>query len=221
MVKIKFCGITNEKDALWAANMGVNYVGLNFFPNSPRKISVGMAMKIASGLPSFVETVGVFVDEDIKNILKITKKVKFSLLQLHGNESPEYCEELAGRLKDLIVVESLWKSQVKIIKAFRVNADFDTECLKNYNSADYFLLDTYVPGIEGGTGVSFNWEIAVKSKEAGKQIFLAGGLNPENVASAIERVNPFAVDVCSGIEKSPTRKDHEKMHRFIKAIRNI
>lgn len=219
MTKIKICGITNEKDALWAANMGVDFIGLNFYKNSPRKISLDMAKKVSSALPDFVKSVGVFVDEEPKTVLKLIQKARLKIVQLHGSESPQYCEELKAKIADFVQADSLWAAKTQIIKAFRIGSGFNMEQIRDYTAADYILLDTLSDNMEGGTGQTFNWDIASEVKKLGKLVFLAGGLTPENVREAIEKVEPYAVDVCSGVERSATRKDHDKMHLFVKAVR--
>jgi len=228
MTKIKICGITNEKDALWAANAGVDFIGLNFYKNSPRKISVDMAKKITAALPEFVKSIGIFVDEEIEIILKIIKKVGLGAVQLHGNETPEYCAQLKEKISATVPANLLWEGKPQIIKAFRIKPGFSTEQvfgaehpLSKYQNVDYFLLDTFIEGAAGGTGQTFNWDIALEFKKIGKPIFLSGGLTPENVSEAIKKVEPFAVDVCSGIERTPTRKDYDKMLAFVKAVRKI
>jgi len=225
MVKVKICGITNEKDALWATNLGADYLGFNFYrgdhlKGSSRKISVELAKKIISKLPSFVLAVGVFVNEEIKTVLKIVKKCNLKLVQLHGEETPEYCENLKLQVTSY---------RLQVIKAFRIENEKSLEIIPQYlDKVDYFLLDTYVLGIEGGSGEVFNWDLAVKVKEEvatsmgnPKPIFLAGGLNPENVQEAIIKVRPYAVDVASGVERLPRRKDYEKMRNFIHTVRSI
>ncbi|MFH0947740.1 MAG: phosphoribosylanthranilate isomerase [Elusimicrobiota bacterium] len=221
MTKIKICGITNEKDALWAANAGVDFIGLNFYKNSPRKISVDMAKKITASLPEFVKSVGVFVDEEIDVILKIVKKVQLTVVQLHGNETSEYCDQLKEKISTSIPANTLWENKSQIIKAFRIGENFRTEQMSQYNNVNYFLLDTFVEDLLGGTGQTFNWDAAVEIKKLGKPIFLSGGLTPGNVSEAIKKVEPFAVDVCSGIERTPTRKDYDKMLSFVKAVRKV
>lgn len=206
---------------MWASNMGVDFLGLNFYKNSPRKISLDMAKKIASGLPDFVRSVGVFVDEEIKTILKVIQKVHLTMVQLHGSETPQYCQELKSKITNSVQAESLWAAKTQIIKAFRIGNGFSIEQIPAYKDIDYCLLDTMVENIEGGTGQAFNWDIALEIKKLGKPFFLAGGLTPENIREAIKKVEPFAVDVCSGIERSPTRKDHDKMHQFVKAVREM
>jgi len=209
MVKIKICGITNEKDAIWATNLGVDYLGFNFYKLSPRKISPKLASQIIRKLPNFVQPVGVFVNEEIKTILRIVKKCNLSLIQLHGEETAEYCQKLKDEMS---------KVKRQIIKAFRMRDEEGLKVLPEYtDKADYFLLDTYVPGMEGGTGETFNWDLAIKARDlvAPKPIFLAGGLTPDNVAEAVEKVKPYGVDVASGVERLPRRKDYEKMKLFI------
>lgn len=215
MVKIKICGITNDKDALWATNLGADYLGFNFYKESPRKISPELAKKIITSLPPFVTSVGVFVNEEIKTVLKIVKKCNLSLVQLHGEETAEYCFQLKSKVQN---------PNSKIIKAFRIRDERSLEVIPQYlEKVDYFLLDTYVEGVEGGTGEIFNWDLAVKTKEliSSKPIFLAGGLTPENVQGAIKRVQPYAVDVASSVERLPRRKDYEKMKSFIQAVKGV
>jgi phosphoribosylanthranilate isomerase len=207
MVRIKICGITNEKDALWAVNMGADYIGFNFYKNSPRKISQKLAAQIIGKLPSFTQPVGVFVNEEVRTVKRIAEKCRLSLIQLHGEETPEYCRELQAQ-----------SHRLKIIKVFKIRNKENLEGMERYD-VDYYLLDSYVPGIEGGTGEIFNWDLAVEAKQFGKPIFLAGGLTPDNVTLAIEKVNPYGVDVASGVERTPRRKDYELMSEFIKRIR--
>lgn len=207
MVRIKICGITNEKDALWAVNLGADYIGFNFYKNSPRKISPKLATQIIGKLPPFTQPVGVFVNEEIRIVKRITEKCRLNLVQLHGEESPEYCREL-----------QVQSARLKIIKAFRIKNKENLEEMKRYG-VDYYLLDSYVPGVEGGTGEIFNWDVAVEAKQFGKPVFLAGGLTPDNITQAIEKVNPYGVDVASGVEKTPRRKDYDLMREFINRIR--
>ena len=212
MTKIKICGITNEKDALWAASLGIDYLGMNFYKDSPRKVSAQTAKKIVDKLPAFTQGVGIFVDEDINSIVKIGKKCRLSFVQLHGNESPQYCDELSSLLAKA--------NGCKIIKAFRIRDEDSLKEIPQY-SIEYILLDAFVQGELGGTGETFNWDLAVKAKEFNKPIFLSGGLSVENVKDAIEKVNPYAIDVASGIERLPRRKDYDKMHEFVHKVRQI
>jgi len=232
MLKIKICGITNRQDALWITNMGADYIGLNFYSGSPRKISIKYARELVNALPPFILSVGVFVNHPIEDIKKILKKCPLKLLQVHGDETVDYC----GELKAL---------NLPVIKAFRIGDESDLEQITGYKDVcDYILLDKKTkdkpvetetdsdtqdggqttseePSKEeqatlfGGTGETFDWDLAVKAKDFGKPIFLAGGLNPENITEAIEKVRPFAVDAASGVEKSPKRKDFDKVKDFI------
>ncbi|MFB0526672.1 MAG: phosphoribosylanthranilate isomerase [bacterium] len=207
MVKIKICGITNEKDALWAVNLGADYIGFNFYKDSPRKISPKLAGQIIGRLPPFTQPVGLFVNAEMKAIKRIAEKCRLNLVQLHGEETPEYCRELQTQ-----------SARLKIIKAFRMRGKENLGDIERYN-VDYYLLDSYVPGIEGGTGEIFNWDLAVEAKQFNKPVFLAGGLTPDNVVQAIEKVNPYGVDVASGVERTPRRKDYDLMREFINRIR--
>jgi phosphoribosylanthranilate isomerase len=211
MVKVKICGITNVEDALWAASLGADYIGLNFCKSSIRNISAENAKGIVEKLPYFVIPVGVFVDEDENRIQKIVKKTNIKIIQLHGNETPEKCR----RIKEML--------SLPVIKAFKVKDETIIETIRNYLlDIDYILLDTYVEGMDGGTGVVFNWDIAAKiSKEYEKPVFLAGGITPENVVSAIEKVSPYGIDVASGVERSPRRKDYDKMRSLILSAKGL
>lgn len=204
MTKIKICGITNSEDATWVANLGADYIGLNFAKESKRKISLDKAREIVQALPPYIEKVGLFVNEEPKLMEKALADCKLGLLQFHGEESPEYCRQFKGR--------------AKIIKAFRVKDEQSLTEISRYD-VDFYLLDTFVQGEAGGTGQAFNWDLAVRVKEFGRPIFLAGGLNMENVAEAIKKVQPYAVDVSSGVEASPRRKSVELMQEFIKNAR--
>lgn len=198
MSKVKICGITNLQDANWVVSLGAEYLGFNFHSKSPRKISYKLAGEIISKLPPFSEPVGVFVDEEIDNIVKAIGQCKLKLIQLHGKEQPEYCDSLKAKIQD---------TGVKIIKAFRIKGEGSIRNLPRYkDTADYFLLDTYVPGVEGGTGEVFNWDVAKEAKKYDKPIFLAGGLTPENVAEAVKTAWPYAVDVAGGVERLPKEK---------------
>jgi phosphoribosylanthranilate isomerase len=210
MVKVKICGVTNFDDALLVANLGSDFIGFNFWPESPRKVSVKNAREMALKMPPFVSPVGVFVNELSEEVVKTAKKAGLKYIQLHGSETPEYCKavkEAAG---------------LPVIKAFRVSDEKSLESIPAYLDAiDYLLLDAFVEGEPGGTGQTFNWDTAVKAKELGKPVILAGGLTPENVTEAILKVAPFAVDVASGVERLQRRKDYDKMNKFIRAARGL
>lgn len=200
--KVKVCGITNAGDADYAARAGVDALGFNFYPGSPRYITAETARTIIDQITRPVSRIGVFVNEEIDNILAVLSVAPLDALQLHGDESPEYLDQLRKR------------SALPIIKAFRVSKDFDPDNIREYN-LDSVLLDTYSPGEYGGTGETFNWDIARKVQKIVPQMYLAGGLSLDNIKSAVRQVVPFAVDVCSGVEKEKGIKDLRKMETFI------
>ena len=202
-IKIKVCGTTNLKDALFAVDSGADAIGFIFYKKSPRCILQKDAKDIVAKLPPFVETVGVFVNETSDRVNRIAEQCKLTAIQLHGDESPAFCRRIKRR----------------VIKAFRVK---DTNSFKGM--ADYdvsgFLLDSYNEESKGGTGKTFDWNLALRAKKQGP-VILAGGLNPYNVYTAIHRVKPYGVDVCSGVEKSPGIKDSVKIDEFIKSVRKF
>jgi phosphoribosylanthranilate isomerase len=201
-VRIKICGITNAEDAIAAADLGADAIGFVFAP-SPRQISPDKAREIIMALPPLVQTVGVFVDEDPEKVASTAALCHLDLLQFHGKESASYCRGFGQR----------------VIKAVQVQGPDGLEGCSEYSGVvDAFLLDTYVPGQKGGTGLTFDWNLALEAKRFGR-IILAGGLNPDNVAAAITAVKPYAVDASSGLELKPGVKDHEKMARFIQRVR--
>ena len=205
MVKIKICGITNLEDALLAAELGADALGFIFFPQSPRKVAPETAREIIAQLPPFVASVGVFVDEAAAVLKELAARVGLDWVQLHGQESPEYCRSLGRR----------------VIKGFRIKDENSLRELEPYRDAvQAFLLDTYKKGQVGGTGEVFDWYLAREAKKFG-QIILAGGLTPENVGQAIAIALPAAVDAASGPEAEPGRKDPAKLRAFFKAIRGI
>lgn len=195
-MKVKICGITNFEDALSAANYGADALGFIFFKGSPRYIEPEKAREIISYLPPFIITVGVFVNEEPAKIRKIMEFVGINILQLHGDEPPEICK--------------IWQ---RVIKAFRVINLTDLKPLERYRTSAN-LLDTYSPDAYGGTGLTFNWDIAVEAKRYG-HVILSGGLNPENIEQAIKWVRPYAVDVSSGVEMYKGKKDLAKLREFI------
>lgn len=209
MNKVKICGITNREDAYLAAMLDVDYLGFNFYKNSPRYILPEKAREIIDGLPSCLISVGVFVNEKIERILEIVATCNLSVVQLHGKETPAYCLDLAKRNNNL-----------RIIKAFRVKERFDLQELFSYK-VDYYLLDSFIQGQYGGTGKVFNWDLAIKVKEMGKPLFLSGGITLKNVKEAIIKVNPDVLDVASGVENLPGRKDPQKMKRFMEIVKSV
>lgn len=193
--RIKVCGITSAEDAKEAIRVGVDAIGFIFAEKSPRYITPEKAKEIVTELPPFVHFVGVFVDKDPVEIEEIIEYCDLSYVQLHGNEDPEYCHKLSQAA-----------TPCRVIKAFRVSSATEAEEFAAYeDSVTGFILDTYVKGQEGGTGQPFDWSI-IESLNLKLPVILAGGLGPENIAEAIKRVKPFAVDVNSGVEESPGKK---------------
>ena len=197
MVKVKICGITNYDDALAAAEFGADALGFVFYKKSPRHITPEKAAQIIYRLPPFVATVGVFVDEKKEEVEKVMGRIGLTAAQFHGNEPPEACE-----------------IPRRTIKAIRIKELTDLDPMRHYQ-VSAFLLDAYTPEALGGTGQVFNWSIAMDARAYGK-IILAGGLTPENVATAVQMVKPYGVDVASGVELEPGIKDHEKLRLFIR-----
>lgn len=201
MTRVKICGVTRLADALHAARAGADAIGLNFYPRSPRCVSVEAAAEIAAALPDGVWTVGVFVDAPRDAIAAVAERVGLDAIQFHGDEPAAFC---AG-----------WDR--KTIKAVRVDAPGALAGASGY-PVDYVLADAYVAGRPGGTGrqVPLEWLVGVPSE----RLILAGGLTPESVAAAVRAVHPVAVDVASGVESAPGIKDPEKVERFIANARN-
>jgi phosphoribosylanthranilate isomerase len=204
MTFIKICGITNLPDALAAVDCGADALGFNFYPPSSRYIEPFAARQIIEQLPKTVLTVGVFVNEVTpETVSAIASEAGVRALQLHGDESPEYCAELNG-----------WY----VIKALAVNDDFNEHRTLEYE-VDAVMLDASHKTLRGGTGRVIDWSIARRVNELGVRLFLAGGLSPENVQEAIAAVKPFAVDACSALEQAPGRKDHHRLRAFLDAVR--
>ena len=205
MTKVKICGITELRDALKAHELGADFVGFIFFENSPRKIDTTAASRIIKGLPDGLEKVGLFLNQDEEYVRRTARTCGLDILQLHGRETPEYCARL--------------RKDFKIMKSFKIKDASSLEDVNDYDDVDFYLFDTYVKGMPGGTGKSFDWDL-LKGKTFKKGIFLAGGLKPENVAAAVGKVSPYAVDVASGVEKSPGKKDHRLLKEFIDNAKN-
>jgi len=201
-VKVKICGITNVRDGTAAVEAGADALGFIFCEQSPRRISLETAAGIIRELPSFVVKVGVFVNAREEIVSRAIAECGLNLLQFHGEETPEYCLRFG----------------LMSMKAFRISDAASLQRLADYKT-DAWLLDSYSPGKAGGTGERFNWDLAVEAQKWGRLIFLAGGLTPENVAEAVQRVHPYAVDVSSGVEASPGKKDPAKVKAFIAAAR--
>lgn len=201
MVRVKICGITRPEDAAAAADAGADAIGL-VFAESPRRVSLDQARAVVDALPPFVTPVALFVDEAAEVIRETCASLGVSTVQLHGRETPEFALSLRG---------------LCVIKAFRIGAEADLEPIAGYPAAAY-LLDSKVKGRAGGTGVPLDWALAARATSLGR-IILAGGLRPENVASAIRRVVPYGVDVSSGVESEPGKKDPAKVWAFVAAAR--
>jgi len=195
---IKICGITSVEDARAAVEAGADAIGFIFVPDTPRYIELDVAHEIAREVPETVKRVGVFVSEGAETINRLVRAVPLDVVQLHGDESPE----------------AAYRLDVPVFKVVRVSGEIDGEQLKAYNARAY-VLDTFVEGAHGGTGKTFDWDLALPVIEAGLPVLLSGGLTPDNVAEAVRRTRPFGLDVSSGVEAGPGRKDHDKVRAFI------
>lgn len=200
-VKVKVCGVRRLEEAQAALTGGADALGFNFWPQSRRYITPRAALEVIRELSPVSSIVGVFVNDEINRIIDIASELQLSAVQLHGDESPEYCGGLGS---------------IKTIKAIRVGQDFDLSVIKNY-PVSMVLLDSSIEGSYGGTGQQFDWRIAIEAKALAR-IILAGGLNAENVWEAITHVRPAAIDVCSGVEAEPGRKDLDKLRRFMGVV---
>jgi len=202
--RVKICGITNVADGQAAAEAGADLIGLMFYEPSPRYVSLAAAAAIARALPPEVQRVGVFVNPTTELVRRAIGECQLSLLQFHGDEPPDFCTQFG----------------LMSLKAFRIRDAASLDALPNYET-DGYLLDAYSPEARGGTGEKFNWDLAVEAQKFGKPIFLAGGLTPANVAAAVKQVQPFAVDVSSGVESAPSKKDPAKVKAFIAAAKSV
>jgi phosphoribosylanthranilate isomerase len=205
MTFIKICGITNLEDALAAVAVGADTLGFNFYKPSPRYITPQGARAIIEQLPGSPLTVGVFVNEAPDAVRTIANEAGVRALQLHGDESPDYCRELA--------------SDTYVIKSLAVSDSFDPKLACAYQ-VDAIMLDTRDNHLRGGTGRVFDWSIAQQVSQIVPKLYLAGGLSPENVAEATKKVRPYAVDACSALEDRPGTKNHERMRAFVDTVRN-
>ena len=206
MTKVKICGITNLEDALMSVKFGADALGFNFYEKSPRYITPERAREICAGLPQEVLKVGVFVNANLDKIIEIAVIVKLGAVQLHGDETPEFISEIKKRFSG------------EVIKALRVSENFKPEDVLQFN-ADAILLDAFSKNEYGGTGGTFDWEIARNVQAIFPKMYLAGGLSVENVADAILKVKPFAIDACSLLEKEKGIKDTLKVKDFIFAVK--
>ncbi len=206
MVRVKICGITTWADAKLAIDVGADALGFNFYPPSPRAVSPAQAWRIIRRLPPLVEAVGVFVNWSPLAVDTLASALGLHAVQLHGDESPAVVAEFA--------------EVHPVIKAFRVRPGFRPAVLGRYRRAAAFLLDGFHPRLRGGSGKQFDWSIARRARRYGR-IVLAGGLAPENVAGAIREVEPFAIDVCSGVESKPGKKDPVRLHELMQEVEAV
>jgi phosphoribosylanthranilate isomerase len=204
-VRIKICGITNVADANAAVEAGADALGFMLFDGSPRHVTLVQAASIIRQVPPFVAKVGVFVNATEETVRQAIASCGLDTLQFHGDETPQFCRKF---------------SPLKVIRAFRIKDASSLAQLKKFDT-DAWLMDSYVAGKHGGTGEKFNWHLACEAKESGRPIVLAGGLRPENVAEAVHEVWPYAVDVSSGVESAPGKKDHKAIKDFVAAVRGI
>jgi phosphoribosylanthranilate isomerase len=202
--QVKICGITNVADARAAAEAGADMIGLNFYDGSPRHITLATAVEISRALPPVVLRVGVFVNPVEALVTRAIAECGLSLLQFHGDEPSDFCTQFG----------------LMCMKAIRVRDEDSLQQLEHFHT-DAFLLDAHSQTGLGGTGEKFNWDLAIAAQKFGKPIFLAGGLTPENVADAVKKVRPFAVDVSSGVESAPGKKDAAKVRAFIAAAKSV
>jgi phosphoribosylanthranilate isomerase len=201
--KVKICGITNYEDAAAAMNMGADVLGFNFYSKSPRYITPEKASEIVRKLPAFIDLAGVFVNSSIDETREIAGNCQLDWVQLHGDETPEFCKWLAY-------------DSPKTMKAIRVKDASDLDRVDTY-STDAVLLDAYDPKRYGGTGITFDWNII---GHITRRVFLAGGINPDNAVAAVE-LGVYGIDVCSGVEAKPGKKDHKKMKQLFDNIRHL
>ena len=202
MIHVKICGITSFNDAIMATNYGASALGFIFYEKSPRYINPEILKTWISNVPSSIKKVGVFVNKDVDKVNKIAEELNLGMVQLHGDESPEYCNQMIR----------------PVIKVFRVNNKFDSIMLNNYQVAT-FLFDTYNKENHGGTGESFDWQ-SILQLNTEIPVILSGGLNADNVLEGIEVVKPSAVDVNSGVEAAPGKKDEEKIKNLFTILKN-
>lgn len=203
-VRVKICGIGQPEEALCAARCGADAIGLVFHDASPRRVSIEQASKIVYALPPFISTVGLFVDAPVQRVRDVLQQLPLSMLQFHGDETPDYCRQFA----------------VPYLKAIRVRPETDLLAVsRDYAGAAGLLLDAFVPGVPGGTGETFDWGLIPDGLTL--PLILAGGLTPENVAEAVRRVRPWGVDVSGGVERDKGVKDLDKICSFIKGAKSV
>ena len=203
-MKVKICGLTKKDDILDVVHLGADAIGVIFYEKSPRFVSLQDAEVLFHDVPAFVNRVGVFVNQSVEFVNEVSDKCKLDYVQLHGDESVEYCK----------------KVNRKIIKAFRVSTENDIKKIVSYkNIASAVLLDTKVKGSFGGTGQSFDWGLGIAAKEYDIPMILSGGINVTNVSKAIQLVDPYCIDISSGVESQPGVKDYHKLEEFIRLLK--
>jgi len=207
MTRVKICGITNLEDALMSIEFGADELGFNFYEKSPRYIGQDSARKIIDKLDGRATAVGVFVNKSVNDVIKIATESNISVIQLHGDESRTYVYDVRS------------KTHLKVMKVFRIAKEFSITEIEKY-SADAILIDACSPDLYGGSGEMADWNIAKTIAANHSKVYLAGGLSVENVVDAIKFVRPYAVDVASGVESSPGKKDPKKLEAFIKNAKN-
>jgi len=202
--RIKICGITRPEDGIAAVDCGVDAIGLVFYPPSPRAVNLTTAQKICAVIPPFVTIVGLFVNPRPDEVIAITANLHLDLIQFHGDESPELCASFG----------------YPYIKALALRNEIDlSNYARDYATSSGLLVDTYQPGIAGGSGIVCNWDLI--PEERNFPLILAGGLNPNNIGMAIRRVRPYAVDVSSGVEVAKGIKDYTLIRNFVQAVRKL
>ena len=201
--KVKICGITTLEDAEAAVAMGANLLGFNFYAKSPRYVTVEQAATMAAQLPAFVDLVGIFVNASVQTIRQTMHACFLDWIQLHGDETPEFCRGFCG-------------DHIRVIKALRIKEASDMKQCQAYET-DAILLDAFNQALYGGTGETFDWDLVT---ETSRRVFLAGGINPDNAAEAIEQ-GLYSIDVCSGVESEPGKKDYVKMKMLFDNIRHL
>jgi phosphoribosylanthranilate isomerase len=205
VTQVKICGVTRLEDAEEAVRLGAWAIGLNHHHASPRRVDPGTATEIGAAVKRRAEVVGVFVNPTLEEVARAAEDESLTMVQLHGDEGPAFCAEVARR------------TGCKVIKAVRVRSQADIRSAEVFRT-DYHLLDAHRPGVYGGTGEVFDWRLVAPPRESEIPIILGGGLTPDNVAEAIGIAHPLAVDVASGVESAPGVKDHELMAAFMERV---
>ena len=200
-VRIKMCGMTRAEDISYAVSLGVDAIGVIFYDKSPRFVAVNDAKELLKDLPAFVDVVAVFVNPTVSDVSLVLSELPIASLQFHGEESPDFCGQFG-------------RPYIKALPA--VSAEYISKAIHTYSTAQAILLDTPADALRGGSGKTFDW--GVIPRDLPKPLILAGGLSPENVLDAVNSCEPYAVDVCSGVEASQGIKDKEKMNRFVDVL---